>query len=117
LAQLFIRSFHADHERDAQIYRLASADHAFGNDVATHDAAKDIDKNRLYTFVLEHDLKGFGHFFSRSAAAHIQEVGWLAAEQLDGVHGSHRQTRPVHQAANVAVQLNISQIEFAGFDL
>src|SRR5690606_30116132 len=69
-----------------------------------------------HAVVLEHDLEGFGDLFSGCAAADVQEVGRLAAEQLDGVHGRHGQTSAVDQAADVAVELDVGQIEFAGFD-
>src|SRR5690606_27807186 len=92
-------------------------DHAFGDHVATHDAAEDVHQNRLHIGILQHDLEGFGHLLGRGATADVQEVGRFAAEQLDGVHSGHRQTRAVHQAADVAVQLNIGKVELAGFDL
>jgi hypothetical protein len=41
----------------------------------------------------------------RGAAADIEEVGRLAAVQLDDVHGRHRQAGAVDHAADVAVQL------------
>src|SRR3546814_6597858 len=106
----------SDHQRHAKIDGLARSDHAFGNDVATHDAAEDVDQDGLDAFVLEHDLEGFCDLLGSSAAAHVQEVGRLAAEQLDGVHGGHGQACAVDQAADVAVQLDVGQVELAGFD-
>jgi hypothetical protein len=92
-----------------------SGDHAFGDHVATHDAAEDVDQDGLQAWVFQHDLEGFGHFLGRGAA-HVQEVGWLAAEQLDGVHGGHGQAGAVHQAADVAVERDVGQVEFRSFD-
>src|SRR5690606_7475723 len=116
LAQFFVGALHADHQRHVQVDRLARGDHAFGDDVAAHDAAKNVDQNGLHALVLEHDLEGFGDFLGRGAAADVQEVGGLAAEQLDGVHGGHGQAGAVDQAADVAVELDVGQIELAGLD-
>src|SRR5690606_14425467 len=76
----------------------------------------DVDQDRLHAFVLQHDLEGFGDLLGRSAAAYVQEVGGLATEQLDGVHGGHGQAGAIHQAADVAVELDVGQVELAGFD-
>src|SRR5690606_11858368 len=101
LAQFFVGALHADDQRYVEVDSLASRDHAFGDDVAAHDAAEDVDQNSLHALVLEHDLEGFGDLFSRGAATDVQEVGRLAAEQLDGVHGRHGQTGAIDQAADV----------------
>src|SRR5690606_28507273 len=95
---------------------LARGNHALGDDVAAHDAAEDVDQDGLHAFVLEHDLERFGDFLGRGAAADVEEVGRLAAEQLDGVHGGHGQTGAVDQAADVAVELDVGQVELAGLD-
>src|SRR5690606_32199451 len=116
LAQFFVGALHADDQRHVQVDGLARGDHAFGDDVAAHDAAEDVDQDGLHALVLEHDLEGFGHFLGRGAAANVQEVGRLAAEQLDGVHGGHGQAGAVDQAADVAVELDVGQVELAGFD-
>ena len=50
------------------------------------------------------------------AAAHVQEVGRLAAVQLDEVHRAHRQPGAVDQAADIAVQLDVAQSRLAGSD-
>ena len=67
--------------------------------------------------VLQHDLERLGHLLGRGAAADVEEVGRLAAEQLDGVHGRHRQAGAVDQAADVAVELDVGEVELAGLDL
>ena len=99
-----------------QVHGLASGDHARGDGVALHDAAEDVDQNGLDLGVLQHDLEGFGHLLGGSATAHVQEVGRLSAEQLDGVHRGHGQTGTVHQAANVAIQADVGQIELGSLD-
>src|SRR5690606_28014137 len=45
LAHLFVRTLHAYNQRYGKVDRLACGDHTFGNDVAAHDAAEDIDQN------------------------------------------------------------------------
>ena len=99
-----------------QRHGLRSGDHAFGDDVATHDAAEDVHQDGFQARVFQHDLEGFGDLLGGCAAADVQEVGRLAAEQLDGVHGGHGQAGAVHQAADVAVQRDVSQVEFRCFD-
>ena len=82
----------------------AAVDHARGDDVALHDAAEDVDQDRLQLRVLQHDLERLGHLLGRGAAAHVEEVGGRAAVELDDVHGRHREAGAVHQAADVAVE-------------
>src|SRR3546814_21054376 len=41
LAQLFVGALHAYDQRHAKVDGLARGDHAFGDDVTTHDAAED----------------------------------------------------------------------------
>ena len=51
------------------------------------------------------------------AAADVEEVGRLAAVELDDVHRRHRQAGAVDQAADVAVELDVVEAELAGLDL
>ena len=66
--------------------------------------------------VPEHDLERFGDFFRRCAAAHVEEVGRAAAVKLDRVHGRHGKARAVDQATDVAIERDVGEIEFGGFD-
>src|SRR5690606_18955183 len=100
--------------RHAEVDRLACGDHAFGDHIATHDAAEDVHQDGFHVGILQHDLEGFRHLLCRGTATDVQEVGRLAAEQLDGVHGGHRQASTVHEATDVAVQLDVGQVELAG---
>ena len=56
------------------------------------------------------ELEGLLDLRGRRAAAHIQEVGRVAAMQLDDVHGGHGQARPVHQAPDLAVQPDVVEV-------
>ena len=51
-------------------------------------------------------LNAFGDLLGAGAAADIEEVGRLAAVELDRVHRRHRQTGAVDDAADVAVELD-----------
>ena len=49
----------------------------------------------LERLVGQEDPKGFDRTLGRHAAAHVEEIGRLAAVQLDDVHGGHGQPGPV----------------------
>ena len=57
------------------------------------------------------DLLGVG------AAADVEEVGRLAARQLDDVHRRHRQAGAVDHAADRAIELDVVQGELRRLDL
>ena len=86
------------------MHLFGRCDHALGNDVAFHDATENIDQNGFEVRVFQHDFECFGDFFRTRTTAHIEEVGRFATVQFDGVHRGHRQTRTVHEAANVAIE-------------
>src|SRR5689334_5028544 len=46
LAQRFVGASHPDHQRNAQLDRARSGHDAFGDRVALHDAAEDVDQDR-----------------------------------------------------------------------
>src|SRR5690606_14366580 len=82
-----------------------------GDDVATHDAAKDVDQNAFDVRVRGDDLECLGHFLFGGAATNVEEVRGLGAEQLDNVHGGHGQTGAIHHAADFAIQRDVVQVE------
>ena len=98
-------------------HRTRRLDHALGDRVALHDAAEDVDQDRLETRVAQHQLEGLGDLFCRGAAADVEEVRRLAAEELDRVHRRHRQPGAVDEAADVAVELDVAEVELARLDL
>src|SRR5262249_50589084 len=53
----------------------------------------------------------------RGPAADVEEVGGLAPGQLDDVHSRHRQPGAVDHAGDVAVELDVVEVVFRGFDL
>src|SRR3546814_4184572 len=98
-----------------QVYFLCSRDDAIRDDVAAHDAAKDIDEDALDRRIGQNDLESGRDLFLGGAAANVQEVCGESAVQLDDVHCGHGKASAVHHATDVAVQLDISEILFARF--
>ncbi len=48
LAELDVGAFEADDQRHRDGHFLGRRDHAFGDDVAAHDAAEDVDQDALH---------------------------------------------------------------------
>ncbi len=115
-AQFLVRAPHAHHQRHAELHFPGGSDDAFGDRVATHDAAEDIHQNPLDRGVLQHQLERFGHFLRRGTAADVEKIRGLGAEQLDGIHGGHRKTCAVDETTDVAVERNVREIELGCFD-
>ena len=57
-----------------------------------------------------------GDLLRARAAAHLEEIGRITAEMLDDIHCGHGETRAVDETGNVAVQLDVIQVELARFD-
>ena len=66
--------------------------------------------------VLENDLEGCRHLLGGGAAAHVEEVGGEGTVQLDDIHRRHGEACAVDHAADVAVELDVGEVIFAGFD-
>ena len=62
------------------------------------------------------DLEGFRHPVLGGAAADIEEIRRLGAIELDNVHRRHGKTGAIHHAADGAVERDIVQVMFRGFD-
>ena len=91
-------------------------DDAVGDHVAVHDAAEDVDQDALHLRVAEDDLEGRGDLLLGGAAADVEEVRGLAAVELDDVHGGHGEAGAVHQAGDVAVELDVVEPVLGGRD-
>ena len=52
--------------------------------------------------------------FGVRAAADVEEVGRFAAVELDQIHRAHGEAGTVHQAADVAFELDVAKARFAG---
>ena len=96
---------------------LDRGDDAFGDDVAAHDAAEDVDQDALDVRVGGDDLEGRRHLLLRGAAADVEEVRRLGAVELDDVHRRHGEAGAVDHAADIAVERDIGEIVFRGLDL
>ena len=96
---------------------LDRLDHALGDPVAAVDAGEDVDQDRLDVLVHGHEPERLGDPLGRGAAADVEEVGGLAAGELDHVHGRHGEPGAVDDAADVALQPDIGQAAVGGLGL
>src|SRR5438874_6699313 len=112
-----IGAFHSDDDRHGHAEILDCRDDALRQDVAAQDAAENVDQNRFHLFVRHEDLEGVADLLGIRAAADVQEVRRLPSRQLDDVHRRHRQAGAVHHAADVAVEMDVIEIELRRFDL
>ena len=66
--------------------------------------------------VLQHDLECFGHLLGSGTTAHVEKVRRAAPIELGNVHGRHRQAGAVDEAADIAVERDVREIEFRRLD-
>ena len=90
---------------------------AFGDGVAVHDATENVDENGLDRWIAQDDFKCGLHLLLRGSTADIEKVGRIAAVVFDGIHGGHREAGAIDEAGDVAVELDVVQVELAGFNL
>lgn len=95
---------------------LGSRDDAFGDDVAVHDAAEDVDEDGFHVGVAGDDLEGRCDLFLGGTTSDVEEVGGVASGVLDDVHGGHRETGSVDEASDVAVEADVVEVVFARRD-
>ena len=100
-----------------QVDLACCRDDALGDDVAAHDAAEDVDEDALHGRIAEDDLERRGDLLLRGAAADVEEIGGLAAFELDDVHRRHGEAGAVDHAADVAVELDVGEVVFRRLDL
>ncbi len=98
---------------DAEI--AGRRDDTGGQRVAAQNAAEDIDEHGLHALVGEQNAEGVLHLIGIGAAADVEKVGGAAAGVFDDVHGGHGETRAVHHAGDVAIELDVVEAEFRGF--
>src|SRR5690606_12637968 len=85
LAFLDIGAFETNHQRHFEADFLDRSDNAFGNDVAAHDAAEDIDQDALHSRIGGDDLERGRHLLLGGTATNVEEVCRLGAVELDDV--------------------------------
>ena len=71
---LDVRSLETDDERNLEIDLFGRGDDARGDDVALHDAAKDVDEDGLDVVVHGEDLEGLDDLLLLGGAADVEEV-------------------------------------------
>ena len=117
LRLLGVGAHDANHHRHVALEQAARLDDAAGHLIAPRDAAEDVDQDGLHVRVVQDDPEGGRHAVRLGPAADVQEVGRLAARQLDQVHGRHGQPGAVDHAADAAVQLDEVDARLARGDL
>src|SRR5208337_1513604 len=88
--------------------------HPVGQDVATQDAAEDIDEHPLDAGVPQDDAEAVADHLGGGAAAHVQEVSGFGAGGLDQVHGGHGQASAIHHGADIAAEADVVELVLAG---
>ena len=78
-AEFDIGAFEPHHQRHVQIDLARRRDDALGDHVAAHDAAEDVDQDRLDIGVGQDQLERDGDPLARRAAADIEEIGRACA--------------------------------------
>ena len=117
LAEIDIGAFEPHHQRHLQADFLHRGDDAFGDDVASHDAAEDVDQDALHIGIGGDDLERRRDLFLGGAAADVEEVRRRLAIELDDVHGRHGKAGAVDHAADGAVERDVVEIVFRRLDL
>src|SRR5581483_5576458 len=115
-AGLDIIAFQTHHQRQFKPGLAHGGDNAGGDDVAIHDAAENIHQYSLHIRVAQYDAESGRDLFLARATADIKEVGRTAAEMLDDVHRGHRETGAIDQAGDVAIELDVIQVELTRLD-
>src|SRR5919112_5206882 len=105
-----VRPFEADDDGDLDADGLRGLDDAARDHVRADDAAEDVYQHGAHVRVGEQDAEGSLDALLRGAAAHVEEVGGLAARELDDVHRRHREAGAVHHAGDVAVELYVVEV-------
>ena len=75
LAERDIGALKPHHERHAKPHFLHRGDDAFGDDIAFHDAAENVDQDTLHVRIGRDDLERGRDLLLRRAAADVKEVG------------------------------------------
>src|SRR5690606_32462840 len=116
LALFDVRAFEADHQRHLEAEVVHGVHDAARDAVAGHDAAEDVDQQRLHVRVGTDDFKSLGDRLFAGGSAHVEEVRRLLAIVRDDVHRRHRESRTVHHAADVAIEFDVAETVLRGLD-
>src|SRR5690606_6770444 len=91
----------AHDNRQLDIQFLDRVDNALGDPITTIDASEDVDEQRLDVGILKDGPERLLHALWACTATDIEEVGGLAACELDHVQGRHGKASPVDDAADI----------------
>src|SRR5207253_2501079 len=117
LSLLHICSFQPHNHRNIYSDILRRLHDAGSHNVASHDAAENVDQNRSHSVIRKKNPKRVFDLLCGRAAADVEEVRGAAARKLDDVHCGHGQAGAVDHARHIAVELDVIQSVLAGFDL
>merc|ERR1712061_943828 len=85
--------------------------------VASRDSSKDIHKDRLHVWVTADNLERGCHGFHVCSTTNIKKVCRRTTQQAKQVHCGHGKASTIDHARNIAVKLNVVQVEFLSLDL
>jgi len=88
-----------------------------GDGVAADDTTEDVDEDGGHLRVAGNELESLLDGGRGGAATNVEEVGRLAAVELDNVHGGHGKTGAVDKAANIAIKLDEVEARLGGANL
>ena len=89
MRQFHVRALQTGDDWRAEVHALHDRHETLSNSITTHDAAKDVDEDGGDFGIGGDEVKGLLDGLRSGAAADVEEVGRLAAVELDDVHGGH----------------------------
>ena len=92
---LHIRALQSSHDGRPQVHALDDTDQSLSNGVTSDDTAKDVDEDGCDFGVAGDEVEGLFDGLRSGSSANVEEVGGLAAVELDDVHCGHGETSPV----------------------
>lgn len=117
MGSLHVGALQTSNDRDLEVQRLDGVDKTVSDGITTHNTAENVDKDGRNLGVAGNQLESLLNGRGGSTTADIQEVGGLAAVELDNVHGGHGKTGTVDEAADIAIELDEVQAGLGGTDL
>ena len=103
--------------RHIDAHFLNRTNNAFCNQIASDDAAKDIDQHGLHVFIRENNFERFGDPLLGGATPDIEEIGRRTAVEFNDVHGAHCQSCAINHAANGAIEGHVVEFPLCGVGL
>lgn len=107
-----IVAFETHDQGNAQPGFRRSSENALGDDVAIHDAAKDIHQDAFDIWIGQNNAERCGNLLLARTAADVEKIRRAAAAILDNIHGGHGETGSVDQTGNVAVESDVVERMF-----